>query len=564
MLFPEAARVGGVVGKVLVGLRIATAGALLLASACAPGTSAELEGFDGVCFDKCDGISLDESSGPAMLDFDDLLTLSETPGRRDGARYVFDGAPGELEDRFNALVDTPFVSNAAFRDGARPHRPDHPDLGPTVRVMSWNIERGLELDAIRSALRSADDPDERQRFYSDRVTEHVLADAGAVAEVDEQLDALSGLDVVVLNEVDRYMKRTGYRDVVGEMADELDMNYAYATEFVEVDPMVLGTERFSREDFLTGDNRTGEVVDDGSIPEAELDARASEAREMTEVDPFQSRNLHGNAVLSRYPILSARAIPLQTVCWDWYAGERRGRQFVQRGIDRAVERGFLEKVVREVRHGGRTALVVDLYVPGLTPDGTTMERVEGHRRNVLTVVAVHIEARSSPACRAQQMREVASYIQGIENPVVLAGDLNSLGSDGRPTTVQRLLLARFGNPAWVARQVIGRFAPYSGWAFTTRDVINTFRLRDDPTGANLPFLLPNPERGVFDAIESTRFADGAYFDFRGDDDRTINGTSRTLANSNQRDSKGFKTTFALQRTFGFGDDLQLVGRWKID
>jgi hypothetical protein len=76
-------------------------------------------------------------------------------------------------------------------------------------------------------------------------------------------------------------------------------------------------------------------------------------------------------------------------------------------------------------------------------------------------------------------------------------------------------------------------------------------------------LLPNAERGLFDAIENHRFADGGVFDFRGDETRTVNGTKKTLANSNQRDDKGFKTTFAFQRTFDLGG-VSIFGRFKLD
>jgi hypothetical protein len=124
-------------------------------------------------------------------------------------------------------------------------------------------------------------------------------------------------------------------------------------------------------------------------------------------------------------------------------------------------------------------------------------------------------------------------------------------------------MARFGNPEWVAKQVITRLVPYSGWVFTASSVVNFVRTKDDPTGVNIPLLLPNPERGLFDAVEDHVFADFARFDFRGDESRTVNGTGRTLANSNQRDTKGFKTTSALARTIGVGD-LTLFGKWKID
>jgi hypothetical protein len=112
-------------------------------------------------------------------------------------------------------------------------------------------------------------------------------------------------------------------------------------------------------------------------------------------------------------------------------------------------------------------------------------------------------------------------------------------------------------------QVVKRLLPYSGWGFTVRDAVNTFRVKDDPTGVNIPLLLPNPEKGLFSRVERFRFSDGATFDFRGDGSRTVNGTARTLANSNQRDTKGFKTTSALSTPIELGK-LTVFGRWKID
>jgi hypothetical protein len=99
--------------------------------------------------------------------------------------------------------------------------------------------------------------------------------------------------------------------------------------------------------------------------------------------------------------------------------------------------------------------------------------------------------------------------------------------------------------------------------FNVSSAVNFVRLKDDPTGVNVPLLLPNPEKGLFDAVERHVFADFGRFDFRGDETRTVNGTAKTLANSNQRDAKGFKTTSSLQRTIGVGD-FTIFGKWKID
>jgi endonuclease/exonuclease/phosphatase family metal-dependent hydrolase len=67
-----------------------------------------------------------------------------------------------------------------------------------LQVVTWNIERGTEYNAILSVLR--------------------------------HLDA----DVILLQEVDRNCRRTGYRDVARDLAHALDMNWIAAGEFQEI------------------------------------------------------------------------------------------------------------------------------------------------------------------------------------------------------------------------------------------------------------------------------------------------------------------------------------------
>jgi len=535
------------------------AASLLVLASCAASDGLD---FDDLCFGKCDGISLEEHSGPALLEWSELVQLSPLPGRRQGASYTIDNAPAGLVDKVNRLLVTPFVNNEAFKAGTRPHHPTHDKLGATVDVAFWNIERGQQLPAIRDVFAAAQDSSARDRLYSSRIKPEART-GDARAQLDKQLDALGTADVIVLNEVDRYMKRSGYTDVVAELGKALDMNWTWGAEFIEIDPVALGIEKFQRQDFLDYDTTAHKVVDNGVIPEADLQAETAEANQLTAVDSTKSRNVHGNAILSRYPIVKARVIPLQTVCWDWNSGERTPRSFIQEGKNIVAEKLFLEKWMRQIRHGGRNMLIADLYVPGLTAQGTTMEHVAGVRENTLTVVTAHLEAVSSPACRAKQMAEVMAKIAEIKNPVVFGGDLNTFGSDGRPTTIESLLRNRVTDWQYITRKVLGRLLPYSGWVFTAADIINWVRLKDDPTGVNVPLLLPNPEKGLFDTVEKTTFADGAKFDFRGDHTRTVNATGKTLANSNQRDDKGFKTTSSLARTIGIGK-LAFVGKWKLD
>ena len=119
-----------------------------------------------------------------------------------------------------------------------PALPRTPQLGVFVRVAQWNIERGIEFEAIKAALTDAAhfakliDPAAYPRTSKDR------------KEILHQVASMKQADVIVLNEVDWGMKRTEYRNVVAELAAALRMNYAYGVEFVEVDPIALGIEEF--------------------------------------------------------------------------------------------------------------------------------------------------------------------------------------------------------------------------------------------------------------------------------------------------------------------------------
>lgn len=68
----------------------------------------------------------------------------------------------------------------------------------TIRVVSWNINRGLHLDKIITFL------------------------VGAAA------------DLVLLQEADVHARRTDYRDISREIAEALHMNYVFGREFEEL------------------------------------------------------------------------------------------------------------------------------------------------------------------------------------------------------------------------------------------------------------------------------------------------------------------------------------------
>ena len=179
------------------------------------------------------------------------------------------------------------------------------------RVLSWNLERGVELEGQIEACR----------------THPYLQD----------------VDLFLLTETDVGMARSGNLAVAQTMARELGLYYAFA-------PCYLNLAKGSGVEFdVSGENELG---------------------------------LHGNAVLSRYPLSSARAIPLLN------------------GKDKM--RG------REKRLGNQTALAVDVALPGLA----------------LTAVAVHLDAQSRQSHRQKQMQDILDALGDVDRALI-GGDWNT-------------------------------------------------------------------------------------------------------------------------------------------
>ena len=168
-----------------------------------------------------------QQQAPELLTYDELVQLyeQETP-------------PAALQDRLNRLLTTPFVSNAASARGVTPLLPRAAELGQLLRVVEWNIERGLEYDAVRLALTDAAG---FARLIDSKAYPRGSEKRGRVLQ---QVALMKQADVIVLNEVDFGLRRTDYRNVAADLASALRMNYAYGVEFVEVDPIALGREQF--------------------------------------------------------------------------------------------------------------------------------------------------------------------------------------------------------------------------------------------------------------------------------------------------------------------------------
>ena len=445
-----------------------------------------------------------QQTAPEVFAYAELETL-----------YNQETLPPTFAAKLNQLLTTPFVDNSV-KAGAPVSFASSPQIGEFLRVAQWNIERGIEYDAIEAVL------------SGDEAKLAVLLDpkrfpAGGKKrlEVLEQARALGAADVIVLNEVDFGLRRTDYRNVAEDLARCLGMNYAFGVQFVE-----LSAVHFSREP-------------------ARNDTEINEILQHIKVNQSRYRGLHGLAILSRFPLENVRLVPFKEQPYDWYKSEKAGISSLEKGKRLLSKKVFFEKSTREVRRGGRTTLYADI----------SDARFPGGR---VTVAATHLENRAKPAGRVKQLEELLAAVKDIPHPVILAGDMNTSTSDLKPTSLKRILAQRYGNPEFWIKKAI----PYSlsfGFVF---DFIKAgavyWRRSNDPTVRHIPFIAPNPGRRFFTKLKDFRFADGGAFDFRGEPNRSTDERGRTLSAASERAWKGFVTTYQVTRPIAF------LGKNKLD
>ena len=444
-----------------------------------------------------------QNSAPDFLNYAELETLYDT-----------EIPPLQLKAKLDNLLNTPFVNNS-YKNSEAVAFAKSPQLGEFLRVAHWNIERGLEFEAIEAVF------SDQQKFEA--MLDNVKFPPESVERRGILAEAalLRAADVIILNEADFGIKRTDYRNIAADLARKLKMNYAFGTQFIELTPVNLSRRKPSE------------------------NAAEKELSEIIRVDPNRYRGLHGVAILSRFPLENVRLVPFKNQPYDWYLSEKKGASLLEKGKRQVAEKVFLEESLREVRRGGRTILLADIIDKRL-PSGR------------VTIVATHLENRTKSKNRVKQLEELLEIIKPIANPVVVAGDMNTSGSDLTPTSIRRELMKRFGNPSyWIKKGI--QYA--LGFGLVEDFLLGgmTFgRTHADPTVRNIPFLSPNSGAKFFSTLEKFRFADSGAFDFRGEKERSFGGKEKTLANSNQRGSKGFIITYQVKRT------LAIIGKNKLD
>ncbi len=411
-----------------------------------------------------------EYQEPEFLSFEELKGLYYNP-LPDG--YL---RGGYLEDKVYRFFRTPIISNRPYYQGVKPHRPVDDRIGPTLRVVSWNIEKSIH---IKDAIAVFSSEEELHK----RIDSSKIKDDQQLKAILNQREKLATADIIVLQEMEIGLKRSGYLNAAGELAKALEMNYVYAPQYLEIDPVQLGLKQI--------------YLEDGQVDE-EATNHFSQNEELY-------KGVFGSAVLSRYPIKSVTVIPLRNQGYDWYSGEKERTTFLEKTRRVGSKAVFLNEITREIKTGGRHFFRVDLDVPDIPG-------------NTLTIINIHLEIKCLPKARDRQIKEILNYVKGIDHPVIMLGDFNAAPVDLSPTSILRTAKRQLKNPkTWLS------LAPHGFVIKATSGVANITKNLHNPLAPNVPVIAPNPVKKMFDRIEDFRFDDGKAFDFRGDEEHSVNG-----------------------------------------
>ena len=240
-----------------------------------------------------------------------------------------------------------------IQQNLRPHFSAFKQFRSTAEFVASPLYRSTSED-IEAALHTVHTGDFTERSAPAKSRYRVLGwniergkELSGQIRAFRQVPYLRDCDVLLLTETDVGMARSGNADVARTLASELGMHYAFVPCYLSL-VKGSGTERW-----IVGENELG---------------------------------LHGNAILSRYPIRDAFRVGLRN------------------GIDKMKS--------NEQRLGTQTALGATVDLPGAP----------------LPVACVHLDANSTQTHRALQMRAVLEAMPPA-GPALVGGDWNTTTFD---------------------------------------------------------------------------------------------------------------------------------------
>lgn len=366
------------------------------------------------------------------------------------------------------------------------------------RAAQWNIGKGKNIDDILEMLTST------KTYLDTKInTDTHPRDSKQRVHLKREIKFLKSADILILNETEDGLARSGYRNVTKSIADAMNAGYVFVPEFIEIDPKIINA---------------------------------------ADLNEYKFKGLHGNAIVSKFPIKNTQVIKLPK-CYDWFDGEKKNLSLLESGKRLTAKITFDETVLTEVRHGNRTALKADVELPN---------------GQDVTVIATHLEDRSLPGCRTTQLKAILETIKDNTNPVVFGGDFNSFELDNSPTAVVKLAVQKLKDVNFLGKTAISLTVPYAFIINAGLTALSTLRKVKDPTVKSVPIALPNRARSIFSTLDKFEFADGNEFDFSGEKKWSTRDRKGYLSNSNQRAMiKGFRETIKVKRSYK-------VIRFKID
>lgn len=451
-----------------------------------------------------DKLDLNTEQNTNHLSFDDLVNLYRDKNYK--------------QEITTKIFSQPVLNNTISQPSDDYPYKSCPNMGKYIRVSFWSIDGGVNYKKIEDIFFS---PEKLTKKIDTKNSKMSYMKGSSITyeeakqQVIEEAKRFSQSDILMINEADIGMPRTDYKNMVEKLATTLGYNYVFIPEFIEVDPLILGVEK--------------EILDNKNISTSLI---------KTKVNKKKLQPIIANAILSKFPLENPRIIRLPDY-YDWY-GEEKKRVFFGEKIKRyAAENVLDEKTTSHVRVGSRCALLADTTVDG----------------EKITLLTVQLEDRTDAIHRAKQVKYILEQIKSIDNPVIVAGNLNTTTRNNAPVRPMRVIKNTFTDVHNLARFGVGLIFPPGLILNVTRPTIDYFRKSSDPTVKSIPIIAPNYERKVFNNFKKFTFDDGYRFDFRGDDESLMQNfdTNGWLSNSNERAHVGFVPTYHINRNFGIAN-----------
>jgi hypothetical protein len=343
---------------------------------------------------------------------------------------------------------------------------------------------------------------------------------------DLEIQLLRETDIFTLNNVGFDTENSKFQNTNELFSKLVTGGYIFITEFLEASPQLLGTYVPQDEEPYIKSQRESIRNNPYLRDTLENNTNISKPESKKGINDF--KGLHGNAIVSKFPITKAWALRLPA-CYDWFKEEYKLLEKPPEKRERKEAKNRAgEGRVEMIRRGGRVALFAEIMLPN---------------QQIITVVNTQLENRTIAKCRKEQFKHLLKEVKNIKTPVIIGADLNNFEKDAAPKTIGESVTEIVTNPEIIVKKVVTYFNPIAPITAITSLTYGNYRKLGDPTVRHVPIFLKNKSFGLFDTVHDYKFDDGSKFDFTGDD---------KLENSNERKKKGFKHSYEYKKFIGEG------------